>query len=290
MNMYGFDRFEAKMRAKESMRLCRPSPLLVSLVYLLLTTGVSLVVGRLIFDPSSFILSYLEMAYPLEEILAVLLDSYASQMVVAALVSLILEIYFVVMGFGYNSYALRLSRDEDPSYGNIFDGFLKFGRVLWLNILRGLFATLWALPFLAAAVALFVWFALSELTLAGVLAFAAYLAGAVIMVIKMYSYRMAVYFMLDDPSCTARQAISKSKTIMSGEKWTLFVLDLSFLGWTILAGFTAGLLLIWLTPYMNVTEANFYNYLTAPAPEEEGPGDNGPTDFHYNMLDNSKPF
>ncbi len=289
MKMYGFDRFEAKMRAKESMRLCRPSPLLVALVYLLLTTGVSLLVGRLIFDPTAFILAYQEMNYPIKEILAVLMDNYIPQMVVAGLVSLVLEIYFIVMGFGYSSYALRLSRDEDPSYSNLFDGFLKFGRVLWLSILQGLFATLWALPFFAAALAMLVWYNVSEFVLAGALGVVTYLVGAVLMVIKMYSYRMAVYFMLDDPSCTARQAITRSKTIMVGEKWTLFVLDLSFLGWAFAAAFTAGLLLIWLTPYMEVTEANFYNYLTSPEPEE-GPDNDGPVDYHYNMMDNTKPF
>lgn len=283
MNMYGFDRFEAKMRAKESMRLCRPSPLLVTLVYLLLTTGVSILVGRLIFDPSSFVLSYLLMDYPLEEILDVLFVNYVPQMAVAALVSFVLELYSIVMGFGYSSYALRLSRDEEPSYGNLFDGFLKLGRVLWLNILRGLFAFLWALPSFAIAVVL-------VLLRADAIASIAYLAGVVIMVVKIYSYRMAVYFMLDDPSCTARQSITKSKNIMSGEKGELFVLDLSFLGWIILSGFTAGILLIWLQPYMNVTEANFYNYLTAPAPQEGGPSDNGPTDFYYNMMDSSDPF
>ncbi len=283
-----FDRFEAKMRAKESMRQCRPSPLLVTLVFMLLTTGVSLLVGRLIFDPSAFIRQYEAMGYYLEDILNVLYAQYIPKMVVAALVSLVLELYLIAMSFGYTSYALRLSRNEDPSYANLFDGFLKFGRVLWMNILQGLFVTLWSLPFFAVAVALLLW-SRDEIALVSALGIAAYLAGIVVMMIKTYSYRMAAYFLLDDPSCTARQAITQSKTIMVGEKWRLFVLDLSFLGWAIVTVFTAGILLIWLTPYMNVTEANFYNYLTTPEPEE-GQDNDAPVDYHYNMMDNTKPF
>ena len=46
---------------------------------------------------------------------------------------------------------------------------------------------------------------------------------------------------------------------MKGHKWDFFILNLSFIGWSILALFTLGILCLWLVPYMNVTFANFYN-------------------------------
>lgn len=44
------------------------------------------------------------------------------------------------------------------------------------------------------------------------------------------------------------EAISRSKQAMRGWKGSLFVLDLSFLGWILLTPFTLGILGLWLNP------------------------------------------
>lgn len=276
MNWTSFSRYEAKMRAKASMHGTRPSALLVTVVYLLLTTGVTLLVGRLVFNPSDLFLEYLSMDYAPEEILLYMAENYMPQMLGAAAVSFVLGLYGTILVFGYDSYALRLSRDEMPSYGNLFDGFLKVGRVLWMNILRELFVLLWALPLLILAVVFLIWAVVAKSELMVILSTVAHLGAAVVVMVKSYSYRMAPYFMLDDPSCTARESITRSKLVMAGHKGELFMLDLSFLGWMILAGLTMGLLMIWLQPYMAVTEANFYNFVTQPFLEED-PGEDDPS-------------
>lgn len=46
-----------------------------------------------------------------------------------------------------------------------------------------------------------------------------------------YRYRLAYYLLLDDPDMGSLEAISRSKQAMRGWKGSLFVLDLSFLGW-----------------------------------------------------------
>ena len=82
-------------------------------------------------------------------------------------------------------------------------------------------------------------------------------------IVKGLSYSMAHYVLADHPEMTARQALNESKRITQGHKGELFVLNLSFLGWQILASFTFGILYIWLIPYMQATVANFYRSLTA---------------------------
>jgi len=57
------------------------------------------------------------------------------------------------------------------------------------------------------------------------------------------------------------EVITKSKEMMNGHKMDYFVLVLSFFGWAILGILTLGILYLWLTLYMNVTFANFYNSL-----------------------------
>ena len=76
-----------------------------------------------------------------------------------------------------------------------------------------------------------------------------------------YRYRLAYYLLLDDPDMGSLEAISRSKQAMRGWKGSLFVLDLSFLGWILLTPFTLGILGLWLNPYMGAAEANFYDYV-----------------------------
>lgn len=48
---------------------------------------------------------------------------------------------------------------------------------------------------------------------------------------------------------------------MDGRKGDLFCLDLSFIGWALLATLTAGIGYLWLMPYMTVSRAAFYRSL-----------------------------
>ena len=49
--------------------------------------------------------------------------------------------------------------------------------------------------------------------------------------------------------------------MMNGHKWQLFCLELSFLGWMIVGVLCLGIGTLWVTPYMWVAEANFYEDL-----------------------------
>jgi uncharacterized membrane protein len=70
---------------------------------------------------------------------------------------------------------------------------------------------------------------------------------------------MSYYCYLDNPENDIMDAIKESKRIMKGHKMEFFILQLSFLGWSILGMFTFGILYLWLIPYMSVTISNFYN-------------------------------
>ena len=63
-----------------------------------------------------------------------------------------------------------------------------------------------------------------------------------------------------------------------GFKWQLFVLDLSFIGWGLLASLTLGILNIWLLPYMAQSNIAFFQEIKKakgigffpPRPEDDG--------------------
>lgn len=80
-------------------------------------------------------------------------------------------------------------------------------------------------------------------------------------IVKSYSYAMAYYIKLDHPEYTPTQAITESRKLMRGNKMRLFCLHLSFIGWAIVCFFTLGIGMLWLIPYMNAANAEFYQDL-----------------------------
>ena len=80
-------------------------------------------------------------------------------------------------------------------------------------------------------------------------------------IVKSYSYSMAYYIKLDHPEYTPTEAITESRRLMDGNKMRLFCLHLSFIGWAIVCIFTFGIGMLWLIPYMNAANAEFYQDL-----------------------------
>ena len=77
-------------------------------------------------------------------------------------------------------------------------------------------------------------------------------------IVKSYSYSMAYYIRCDNPTFTATQAINESIRIMNGNKWRLFCLHLSFIGWFIVGALCCGVGVFWVNAYMKAAEAEFY--------------------------------
>ena len=143
----------------------------------------------------------------------------------------------VVFDFGIAAFYLSVVRAGDIQFSTLFsasfEGFAKKLGTMWLQIL---YIFLWSLLF--------------------------WIPG----LIKSYSYAMTEYILLDNPELTANEAITKSREMMDGYKWKLFVLDLSFIGWRILCMIPllgTVLSLLYVNPYVTATRAQFYEELKA---------------------------
>ena len=278
----GYNRPEAKALAKQAMRTTYPHPMLVTLVYVLLASVLTNMVSKLVTNPfGAFYLYVLDRSYDIEDLIRVLL---VPRTVAAFLViQLLITVYQWIMSFGYTSYVLRMARNEQPNYWNLLDGFHTIGRAFLVYLLIYIFTTLWSLLFLVPAFIVMLVSALGGPMLM-FLALLLVIAGAILSVIVTYRYRLAVYFLLDNPEMGALAAISESKRAMMGWKGELFIQDLSFLGWWLLLslasllafslgsifGLGVGGLLsfltvkiasLWFSPYIWGTEANFYDWV-----------------------------
>ena len=94
-------------------------------------------------------------------------------------------------------------------------------------------------------------------------------------IIKHYEYSMIPYILAENPKISQKNAFFLSKQLTKGNKWKLFLLDCSFLGWELLSLFTLGILdILYVRPYKMNCKASLYlflrrNYVLSRAPKYE---------------------
>ena len=137
-----------------------------------------------------------------------------------------------VLQLGYAGILLKQHDGKDFAFSDLFSQFERFGQGFAQKFLRGLYSFLWGLLLIIPGI------------------------------IKSLSYAMTPYIMADHPNLTANQAIDRSKDLMEGHKWELFMLHLTFIGWDILAALSLNLGHLVLNPYKNAAEAAFYRAIT----------------------------
>ncbi len=80
----------------------------------------------------------------------------------------------------------------------------------------------------------------------------------IVVIIKSLYYSLSMYILNDNTHLSGKEIVEKSKTIMTGNRLNLVLLGLTFIGWSILAWFTLGIGLLWLLPYICVSQVIFY--------------------------------
>ena len=145
--------------------------------------------------------------------------------IISALLTILVTSFFTL---GSVSFYMKVSRNEEVTYKELFSKTNLWLLYIGVSIMTSIFVGLWSLL----------------LVIPGIIA--------------TYKYSMVNYIMVDNPDIGVFEAIRKSKEMMYGHKLDYFILQLSFIGWAILAVFPFGILMLYVAPYMNVTCANFY--------------------------------
>ncbi|MFC3885038.1 DUF975 family protein [Bacillus songklensis] len=130
---------------------------------------------------------------------------------------------------------LGIVRKEPVKIGDLFDPFLNFGlyvKAIGLYILVAIYTLLWTLLLIIPGI------------------------------IKGMAYSQAYFVLKDHPDYSINRAITESRKLMDGYKWSYFLLMLSFIGWGILSILTLGIGFLWLIPYVTASLASFYEQLS----------------------------
>ena len=216
------DRKGIKAEAKGIVKTARVSAYTFTLVYLLIIAALTVVdnlFGTEVSVNPEIELQLRQMGIVVVEI-PHLITVPAS---IAAFISLVVGFAQVVFGCGYNLYHLGVRRGREMGYNTLTEAFTFAGKAILLAVVMEIFVFLWTMLFIIPGI------------------------------IAAYRYRFAMLNLCENPDIGIMDAIRMSKVQTAGYKWQLFVVDLSFLGWIILSALTAGVLLIWVQPYMSQT-------------------------------------
>ena len=212
------DRRELKAQARERLRAASPPFWLVTLVYLLLTAGLTTAANL---TGAAYIA-----VTPGEE------DT------VPLFLALLLLLFTLVMRFGYRVWALETYRRQQPDLWTLINGFSFAGRVIVMELYITVYTAIWSFllvfPFCLVVMSVtppMVGFLGLSLTLPPLLSLVALLVS--------YRYALAPYRLMDRPELGPFVPVRESVAMMRGWKWQFFKLDLSFLGW-ILVNFILG--------------------------------------------------
>ncbi|MEG1658056.1 MAG: DUF975 family protein [Oscillibacter sp.] len=125
-------------------------------------------------------------------------------------VSVLTGLLGLVLATGFTLYCMALRRGERAEFLSLFDGFSFVGKIIGLYLVEYFFIFLWSMLF------------------------------AIPGMIAIYRYRFAIYNLCENPELGVMEALDMSKRQTLGYKGQLFMLDLSYFGWSLLASIPVG--------------------------------------------------
>lgn len=149
------------------------------------------------------------------------------------IIALAFAVIFFILGsiikVGYSKFNLDLvERMKEPEIGTLFGYFGNWKTAAMAELLQTVYVVLWSLLFIIPGI------------------------------IASYSYAMTGYILAENPNMVPSEAIERSKEMMEGNRWRLFCIQFSFIGWSLLCTLTLGIGNLWLTPYRQAASAAFY--------------------------------
>ncbi|MBE5868639.1 MAG: DUF975 family protein [Lachnospiraceae bacterium] len=160
----------------------------------------------------------------------------AGSAIYIALIAIVMAVVYFVLGsvveVGYDRFNLALVDRSEAKIDMLFTYFHNWKTTAAAKFLQSFYILLWSLLFIIPGI------------------------------IATYSYAMTGFILAEHPELTASEAIARSKEIMSGNRFRLFCLQLSFIGWSILCTLTLGIGNLWLRPYKQAARAAFYREIS----------------------------
>ena len=174
------------------------------------------------------------------------------------------------LSFGFLICFLKFKRSEETgAFSFCSEGFSRFARAwsVFFHVLIKMILPIICLIFTILLMSLLIVISFKSWIFA-VIGVALYIACIVYVVSRALLYALAYYIAYDEPTLSAKECVLKSEKLMTGNRGNLFLLELSFIGWAILAAIPFGIGYIWLIPYIQVSLACFYDKINSTKVKE----------------------
>ena len=158
-----------------------------------------------------------------------LVCAFTGEGILSTFVSILTSLLSVLLGAGFAMYCMAIRRGERAEYLTLFDGFSFVGKLIALTIVTYAFIWLWSML----------------LVIPGIVA--------------AYRYRFAAYNLYENPGISVMEALEMSKRQTMGYKGQIFALDLSYIGWTLLASLPA---MVEMGMMYYAMFSSYYDYMT----------------------------
>lgn len=158
--------------------------------------------------------------------------------ILAEIISILISIAITFLMFGMYNYLLKLVRNENPSFNDLFKYKKEFFKLFCLSFLVNIIINLGSLLIVPG-------------------------------IILELAYSM-VYYIYVDKKGSVKDIMKASREMMKGYKWNYFLFGLSFIGWILLCLLSLGIGLIWLVPYLLVAQTLYYEELKKTKNSKKG--------------------
>ena len=158
-----------------------------------------------------------------------LVRAFTGEGILSTFVSILTSLLSVLLGAGFAMYCMAIRRGERAEYLTLFDGFSFVGKLIALTIVTYAFIWLWSMLFVIPGI------------------------------VAAYRYRFAAYNLYENPGISVMEALEMSKRQTMGYKGQIFALDLSYIGWTLLASLPA---MVEMSMMYYAMFSSYYDYMT----------------------------
>lgn len=132
----------------------------------------------------------------------------------------------------FAGFFLNHIRGFHPEWKSLYqEGFNRYGKYFAVGFLTNLLIGLWTLLLIVPGI------------------------------LKALEYSQVHYIIHDNPNLSPSQARDISRRMTDGFKSELFIMELSFFLWYMLAGITVGIAMVYVFPYVSTTRAMYYENL-----------------------------
>lgn len=291
MSVKGFVRAEFKQNAKEKLNGHWTTAIAVTLFFLVVVA---------IYTIAQMVINYkMSMLGDITDP-RILAQAFGSAIAQPSLLILIGAILSCAIQLASSKYFLNVvSNSPEVGLGDFLGYFRYTLKAIGAGLWQSLWVSLWSMIFMVPAIIAWVVgfgilvsysIGVSESTSMGIIAIGIgvvlYILALVVTIIKTISYSQMYFVLANEDSIGVLRSMRISKVLTKNYLGDLFILDLSFILWHLLAGITAGLAYLYVFPYMTATFAETYLFLRNRAFEE---GNLDPEEFGLRKVGDQAP-